>query len=222
MKSSYKLLKNPYKKMLNDLYIVVAERLKVAEELLQEDIDTALELKQHILRAEGKQVLLSESLILTKRCIEYCLSSKSKLENLISESLRTIFHRDMTFKLLEVYDDDGNLKGLKFAIINKGGYIDDPEESLGTGHLFVASLLFHVKLLVLTGNSERIVVLDEPFAHVNEVAIPDLWKIIEIISRKFDIQFVITTHTAPYGKVYNMELHSIGDEEYTICKELEN
>ena len=134
--------------MLNQLYATVEERLKVAQEIYEEDLLTALQLQDHIARAEEKQALYSNVLILTKRCIEYCLANKVKLEVLITESLRSIFHREMRFKLVEVYDDEKNLRGLKFAIVNKNGFEDDPKESLGTGHLFVASLLFHCKLLI--------------------------------------------------------------------------
>ena len=144
-------------------------------------------------------------LLLCKKYIEQSLEEKSKLEDNITFRLQRISGDGKRFLLKEIKDTEDNIKGLKPVIITKSGYEDDAEEGLGSGLLFAASQEFHSNLLVLNGNTNRIQVLDEPFAHAKENIIPMLWKNMEDMCENLDIQMIVVTHSQPYGKVYIVE-----------------
>jgi len=180
------------------------KRLKVLElQQAKEELEIKLKNLQNQLNDDEK------SLTLLKACLEKLLEKKIYIEDLISKALTTVFNKNYKCLLELQYDSDGILKGIKPKFAEEDGEFDDPISSFGSGAAAIASLCLRIAILLITGGTAPVLVMDEPLANLSSDLQPTMQKFIEETCKASDLQLVMITHLdEPFGKVYRVSKHS--------------
>lgn len=132
---------------------------------------------------------------------------RTKVEQLISYGLSTIFHRSYTFVLKQ--EQRGNQTDTTFCVLSpETGDIPIPlKDAHGGGLVAVVSFLLQFIILVSTRPAlSPIFFKDEPFTAVSEENRERLTDFIQKLAVSSSMQFVFVTH--------DPELAAIGDKAY--------
>ena len=80
------------------------------------------------------------------------------------------------------------------TFIKNGDHID-PLNASGGGVVDVASFALRVALWTLQNDSRNTLILDEPFKHLNPLALPKASEMLKKVSEKLDLQIIMVTHS---------------------------
>ncbi len=139
---------------------------------------------------DHKEVLevFKQSALLTQNYLEHHLS------NIVSKAIRAVFfEKDIQFKAkfierrntseCDMYViEDGNEKK-KFDLLDDRGH----------GMADIASMTLRVAYILLD-NVDNVLLMDEPFRNLEKIRQPYASKMIKELTRKLDMQFIISTH----------------------------
>lgn len=117
----------------------------------------------------------------------------SQISSIVSSCLNTIFGEDAyEFEILFVQERNKTTAKLLFK--REGQYIE-PLLASGGGAIDIASFALRTSALILgCSRSRRLMILDEPFRFVSEEYRKNISTMLNNLSDKFSIQFIIVTH----------------------------
>lgn len=132
----------------------------------------------------------------------------AQIAGVVTSCLQSVFGEDSyTFKIKFVQKRGKTEAQLIFVRAKNGVEILDPINEDSGGVVQVAAFVLRVACLVLAKpHLRKLMVLDEPFAHVSAKFRPAVRSMIQQLSRDFQVQFLIVTHEPEYmcGKVVNL------------------
>ena len=188
--------------MYTDLLNKVLEFKGVTTELLNQE----QEIKNKIETLVSENKLLEESISLTKKCLDEALKLKDSIESLPQQGLLAVFEKDIKFKLDEVKDTSGFIKGLKPKFSTFGDNFVDPKDDFSAGICDVASIFLHIGFLLMSPTA-KFILFDEPLSKLNIEYWNKLGPIFQQIVESTGTQIVIVTHQpSPLGKVYKVSM----------------
>ena len=166
------------------------------------------ELLGKISAIEKENKLLEESLALAKKCLDEALKLKDSIESLPQQGLLAVFEKDIKFKLEEVKDPSGSIKGLKPKFSTSGDNFVDPKDDFSAGICDVASIFLHIGFLLMSPTA-KFILFDEPLSKLNIEYWNKLEPVFEQIIDSTGSQMVFVTHQpSPLGKVYKVSMES--------------
>lgn len=132
-----------------------------------------------------------------------------QLDSLINLALETCFPNQYEFKTSFI-ENRGKTE-LQFVLTDKitGKDNDDIIDGFGGGLIDVVSLALRLCLHTLEGSS-KLVVLDEPFKFLSQDLRSKAANLIQELSHKLDLQFIIITHIP--------EIADVGDRLFEVKK----
>jgi len=118
-------------------------------------------------------------------------AAHDRIASVVTQCLQAVFDEPYTFRI-----DFERKRGRTEArlLFVRGKLEIDPLDAAGGGVIDVAAFALRVACLILSRPQlRRVLILDEPFAHVKppEVLGPRICEMLEMLSREFDIQFII-------------------------------
>lgn len=169
-------------------------------------IEDSLASKKKDLDSISEEInVLKESILLARKCLDTSLESKIFIENTISTALTEVFGSPHKFILETMLGDDGSVKGLKPKIMEDGGEPDDPLTSFGASSQAIVSICLKICILLLTNETSRILIMDEPLRNVDPI-LQDRFKcFLENICKEANFQIIMVTFSEPFGKVFRVK-----------------
>jgi DNA repair exonuclease SbcCD ATPase subunit len=147
-----------------------------------------------------------EALELARKCLEQSLKRRKYIERLISQALSEVYDLDYTFVLEVLVDGEGNIKGLKPRLSLDGGDFRDPVDCYGQGASDIINLVLSIICLGFVGGTQKILVMDEPLAHIGSEMQSRLNALLTRICQDLDLQLIMITHqNSPFGKVLRVK-----------------
>lgn len=169
---------------------------------------------------ESEMTARANKLVLLHQCMESLKLFSAKHSADIVRTFNDFVSDGLSYILEENYrliiDTTGQVS---FNVVHRG--VSSPVlTTQGGGIVDLVSFLMLVCNAVVF-NKTRILVLDEPWKHLSEDALPRLFTFIDVLSEKFDFQFIAVTHNPLDGipetrrlKIYRVSLE--GDKT-KIC-----
>ena len=114
------------------------------------------------------------------------------IQDVVNTALETCFPGEYTFQL--VFEIKRNKTEARLVFM-KGGYEIDPMEASGGGVVDVASFALRIAAWSL-GRTDNVVCLDEPMKFLSRDLQPRAGEILQEISRKLGLQFIMVSHVA--------------------------
>jgi len=180
---------------LNNSFIKISGAVEMQEKNLEKFIK---ERDEYLL----KKTILSDSISLAKKCVEKSLEQKVYIEDIISSGLSEVYGYKNTFVLEPIVGTDGIIKGLKPRLKEGDGEFDDPINSFGAAAVSIASLCFKISVLLLTPNTKKVLIMDEPLANVSPTLQIRFRTFVENVCEATGLQIIMITHLdQPFGKV---------------------
>jgi hypothetical protein len=172
-------------------------------EKTNQEIDT---LNKNIDLVNEELKYIKESIDLAKKCLERNNELKKDVEYIISTGLSETFDKEYKFILDLSYNSQNVFTGFKPKLsVNNGPFLSDILESFGAGPVIIISILFRLAFLLVTNQTRRIVIFDEPFANLALDLQIRLKAFVMNLCNESKIQLIMTTHmTEPFGKVYKV------------------
>lgn len=132
-----------------------------------------------------------------------------QLDSLINLALETCFPNQYEFKTS--FTENRGKTELQFVLFDKitGKTNDDILDGFGGGLIDVVSLALRLCLHTLEG-SEKLIVLDEPFKFLSQDLRSRASSLLQELSHKLNLQFIIITHIP--------EIMEVGDRIFEVKK----
>jgi len=131
-------------------------------------------------------VVLAANRYLQER-LEYCLSS------IVTSALQSVFEEPYEFKFIFTTRADKTLEARPVLLRNGEEY--DPLSATGGGVVDIVSFALRLSCLLISYPTlERIIIADEPFVHVSIDLQSKVREMLEEISEKLGMQFLIVSH----------------------------
>lgn len=188
--------------LLNDADLT----LQRAERAIERRIGMAREIKRG---ADQKAVQARESEQYAEACTqanawlttfadERADEVRRTVEGLVTHGLRAVFGEELTFEARSV--QRAKRAEMDFVVISQaGGQLVETAvmDARGGGVAAVAGFLLRLVVLMLREDCERILFLDEPFAHVSDEYQPAMAEFVRELVERTDVQVVLVTHADP-------------------------
>lgn len=130
----------------------------------------------------------------------------AKIAGVVTTCLKTVFGED-SYEFRLRFERKRN-KTEAHPILLKGGHeVEDPVNEDSGGAVQIAAFALRLSCLMMAvPRLRKLLVLDEPFPHVSAQYRPAVRSLLQQLSRKFGIQFIIVTHEEQYmtGKVIKL------------------
>lgn len=168
----------------------------------QQTVVQITDLKERIRIAEQTAALLTSIGELRQN------SAQEKIESLVTRGLQTIFGEDMSFHMVQTVKS--NASNVDFVIRSKVGdsIVETPVlDSRGGGLAAVVGFLVRLVILLLSNTGQRVMFLDETFAHVSAEYEPRLAEFIRSLVEHTGVQIVMVTHSTAYSDVADKIYH---------------
>ena len=129
--------------------------------------------------------------------------AQSQIEELVTRGLTTIFGENISFHVVQT--QRGKTPEVKFLVKSEGATGQMIETSVmdsrGGGLAAVVGFLLRLVILLLkTGKTNRVLILDESFSHVSaEYEIP-LAEFLKELVEKTDVQIILVTHSDAFSQ----------------------
>lgn len=175
-------------------YNLIKEEVNITEKKLKE-LDNLIELHN-----QSTQWIQTKKVQLLSKIIE-------EIQIMCNKILKEIFSEAYSFKI-EV-EETSQRKQINFFIV-KENEMYEPKFELGGGVIDLLSFCFRIILWSLNP-SNNILLLDEPFKFLSKDKHQYIPKLIEELSKKLNIQFIIVTHES--------EIINSNIDANIICKE---
>lgn len=151
------------------------------------------------------------------------LKAQESIEKLVTEGLQTIFDDTLSFHILQKVSGKNATVEFKVrtALPDNRVVETDVLDARGGGLAAVIGFLLRVVVMLLEqdGQKEKILILDETFAHVSEDYLAPLGEFLKELKNETGVQIILVTHQQEFtdhaDKVYRF---SIKDGK-TIVKE---
>jgi len=198
--------------------VLALERASGAQEAVRKKM---LEARERLLDASDDAKTLERVLdILGNMEGEWRRSFHKSLETLVSDGLSVVFGEP-----LEVHIEDherGGASTVEFTLL-KDGVETSIMGAQGGGYVVVVAFLFRV-LLVLSAVPplRRLLMLDEPFAHVSPEFRNALADMIAELMEKLDFQVIMVTQDREYADASDMAYEFTIDGGVTSVSEIRN
>lgn len=131
---------------------------------------------------------------------------KVNIEELVTDCIQDVFNENYDFKMNYIF------KRNRIEVdmyLEKDGNKFYPVESNGGGIIDIISFALRLSLFLLQKNKENIIILDEPFRFLSIDLQERSGELLQKLSEKLNIQFIIITHSdilSNYGdKIFNVE-----------------
>lgn len=119
-------------------------------------------------------------------------SVHQRISKIVSEALQVVFDEPYEFKIEFVQKRGKTEAQLRFL---REGTNFDPEDEIGGGVVDLAAFALRVAAMILKRPTlNRLLILDEPFKFVSAKYVPMVRQLLEHLSSKLEVQFVIVTH----------------------------
>ena len=114
-----------------------------------------------------------------------------RISDIVTTALSSVFPDPYEFKVhFEIKRGKTEAK----LVFSRDGEELDPLTASGGGVVDVASFALRLSCYLLQPQNQRVMILDEPFRFVSKEFLPAVSDLIEELSEKLDIQFIIVTH----------------------------
>lgn len=114
-----------------------------------------------------------------------------RIAKVVSHCLESVFDEPYEFRIVFEKKRGRTQASLVFT---RNGRDVDPMTACGGGVVDVAAFALRLSCLMLSKESRRVMVLDEPFRFVSEEYIPKVRDMILRLSEEFKMQFILVTH----------------------------
>jgi len=149
------------------------------------------------------EVLTKAVGVLNKVSEERAAQAQETIEGLVTKGLRGIFGSELSFHI--VSSVKGKAVNSDFIIrtqLDDGSQVDTPVlDARGGGLAATVGVLLRVVLILLDPAQPRLLVLDEPFAHVSAEYEGPLAEFLAELVSGTGIQIVMVTHSEVYSEV---------------------
>lgn len=188
------------------------ERNKIKEQI-KSTKEKLIKSKKDLISIEKAQSILQEVSKQTQEQIKF------HIEDIVTMAIETVFTDNLyEFKL------DFVVKRNKVECelyLERDGYRFDIEEANGGGMVDLVSFALRIALWSLKiGEKNNTIILDEPFKFISKDLIDKAGKILQELSKKLGIQFIIVTHIQQLveygGKVFEV----VKKNNISLVKEL--
>lgn len=129
-----------------------------------------------------------------------------EFEAIVSDGIRAVFNEPIKFKI--VTDVKANRPTVDFQLEHESGLVTGLQSARGGGLLAVVGVLLRM-LVVSLAPVERVLVLDEPFAHLSAEYVEPASEMVATLSRELGIQTIMVTHQ-PETVAYADKAYRIG------------
>lgn len=182
------------------------EQLKGRRDEIQSSLDEACNeykiFSRRKINAEQAQLIIQEVARQTQSQLEYHIS------DVVSTALTAVFDDPYELKL-EFVDRRGKTEADIFFV--RDGQEIEPLSSAGGGAVDVASFALRIALWSLSKPKSRpTIILDEPFRFLSANLQPRAGEMMNMLSEKMGIQFIIVTH--------NKSIIESADKIFTVTK----
>jgi len=170
-----------YRKIVNDNISIHNDGLKVLKKHENQLSIMKIELSDHKKIRETYQ----KAAVATQTYLEKHLSL------IVTNALRSVFfEEDLSFVVK--FNDKRNSTSCSLSILEDGEEYDVIEDR-GFGVADIASFALRVAYILLD-SVDKVLILDEPFRNLDKDRIPFASKMVQELSHKLGIQFIIVTH----------------------------
>jgi ATPase subunit of ABC transporter with duplicated ATPase domains len=117
----------------------------------------------------------------------------SQIAGVVTKCLAAVFEQPYTFDIL--FEKKRGRTEARLVFTRDGVEIDEPAESMGGGVIDVAAFALRLASLMLAKPPlRRLLVLDEPFKHLDAQRRPRVRALIEALAGELGVQFILCTH----------------------------
>lgn len=147
--------------------------------------------------------LLEQSVDLARKCLEESLRRKQYIEEIISQALSEIYEELYEFELEMMFDDEGNIKGLRPRLRCEGGGWRNPQSSFGEGVSNIIDLCLQLVSISFIPGTQKFLFMDEPLSNISSGMQKRLESLLRTVCLGLGIQLAMISHQdSPFGKVY--------------------
>lgn len=115
-----------------------------------------------------------------------------QIATVVTRCIATVFENPYTFKI--IFEKKRGKTEAKMAFLRDGKEFD-PNDGVSGGMKDVASFGLRVAcLMIKRPQRRRLLVLDEPFKHLDSHRVPRAAELLKTLSKEMNIQFIIVTH----------------------------
>lgn len=171
---------------------------RAEQRLLQQQLDAVVQIKAEAV----KQLEVNEKVsMLLQKTSEYArLQAKTRIEEIVSTALRSVFETDYTFRI-DIVTRAGRVELDYF--LSSGGtevQLNGSDYNTGGGVIDVVCLAIRLAILEIVG-CKGSVMLDEVGKMVSIDYQPNLAEFLKTYSREFDKQLIMVTHQERVAEV---------------------
>jgi len=181
--------------MINDLKDKLVKKVTEKELLtsqLVEHKESVESLLTHMEDLEEAKVILQKSAQITQKQLSF------HIEAIVSQALAAVFDDPYTFKVNFV--TRRNYAECDLMFVDSNGTEMKPLDSCGYGASDITSLALRVAYWKLSDNSRNTLILDEPLRNLSLDKQPLAFQMINTLSEKLKIQFLIITHNQGFAE----------------------
>lgn len=193
---------------LSDRFSLVEKSLRKSEASLNQKLGKRQSLLETKSKAETSIEDLKRELEIlgeVTEVLQHLVSLKreevqTKIENLVTYGLRTIFEEDLTFKI----DTGTRAKQttMEFKVVHsvKGQQVEtDILNAHGGGLIQVVALLLRIVVLLFARPApRRVLILDESLAHLSRDYLGNAGELLKQLSERLKIQVLMVTHSPEF------------------------
>ena len=188
--------------IINDLHIKASGILTLSNYIDIEIEKTEAEIE----RISARVQILRDASALAKFCTNKFLDQIYTIEDIISDGLSYVLEKDLIFKFEKITSDEGILKGLKPVVQSPNGHVENPTAGFGSSVTQITAILLRLCVIGIVGTTKPIIIMDEPFSHINTSLRDRLGEFVTRIAEEMKVQIITVSHMkTAYAKVYEVE-----------------
>ena len=194
-----------YRKVVDDTITIRNHSLKLLKKHEGQLSEFKLELMDH----KKVREIFQQAAVSTQTYLEKHLSL------IVTNALKSVFY-ELNIEFLVKFDKKRNSTECKLAIIEDGEEYDIMDDR-GFGVADIASFALRVAY-VLMDSVDKVLILDEPFRNLDKDKIPHASKMVQELSHKLNIQFIIVTHIEELSECADKVLHVVKHKKLSIIE----
>jgi len=144
---------------------------------------------------EELDLLTATQAVLSSLEKEWYKNFENRVASIISRGLSFVFGEKLDFIIERSENGNSVVINFKLAqVIDGESLITDIIDAKGGGVISVAGFLLRVLVLLSSNQLEKVMLLDETFAHLSSEYVPNLALLLQKLNEETGIQFLIITH----------------------------
>ena len=166
------------------------QRLAGEKALIRKQIKEAKEKKKQLVKRSKD---LEKALVITQKVAQMTQEElEYRISNIVTTALESVFPDPYEFKVIFEIKRGKTEARLVFV---RDGEVIDPLTASGGGVVDVAAFALRLSAYLITSpRPQPVIILDEPFRFVSEEYQEKVADLLEELSQKLEIQFIIVTH----------------------------